>query len=129
MRSLRSRTLTSYISEEGGENHFMSDLKDCKVIFQYSRKQGIDDGTLVEIFKNHWQELSGGKPILATNHLYQGISSAGLLEIWNEFVEWRTNIMPKLPEEEQMFTTSMNFERVWVIEDGEAFTLMYPSDY
>ena len=129
MRSLRSRTLTSYISEEGGENNFMSDFEDYKIMYQCSRQKGIDDGILVEILKNRWQELSGDKPIIATSHLYHNVSLAGLLEIWNEFVEWRKNIMPKLPEEKQMFTTSMNFEKVWVIEDGEAFTLMYPSDY
>jgi hypothetical protein len=34
-----------------------------------------------------------------------------------------------LPEEEQLFHTSMNGQNVWVIEDGTAFTLMYPEDY
>ena len=36
---------------------------------------------------------------------------------------------PTLPEEEQMFHTTMNGKKVWVIEDGAAFTLMYPEDY
>jgi hypothetical protein len=34
-----------------------------------------------------------------------------------------------LPEEERPFSTSMNSKKVWVIEDGAAFTLMYPEDY
>ena len=37
--------------------------------------------------------------------------------------------MQTLPEEEQLFTTSMNNEKVWVLEDGQAFTLLYPEDY
>jgi fructose-specific component phosphotransferase system IIB-like protein len=28
-----------------------------------------------------------------------------------------------------MFATRMNGKKVWVIEDGAAFTLMYPEDY
>jgi hypothetical protein len=99
------------------------------VIFEYSLQQAIKDGVLVEIFKNLWSELSGGKPIVATAHLFGEVSLAGLREIWNEYVAWKKNVMPTLPEEEQMFTTSMNNETVWVIEDGQAYTLLYPDDY
>lgn len=99
------------------------------VIVEYTLQQAIDDGVLVEIFKNRWQQLSGGKPIVATSHLFSEVSLAAMLEVWNEFVVWRKNIMPTLPEEEQMFVTSMNNERVWVIEDGQAYTLLYPDDY
>ena len=99
------------------------------VISVYSLDQAIADGVLVEIFKNLWLELSGGKPIVATSHLFSEVSLAGLREIWNEYVDWKKNVMPTLPEEEQMFTTSMNNEKVWVIEDGQAYTLLYPDDY
>jgi len=99
------------------------------VIVEYSMQQAIADGVLVEIFKNRWSQLSGGKPIVATDHLFQSVSLAALLEIWNEFVDWRKNVMQTLPEEEQIFTTSMNNEKVWVIEDGQAYTLLYPDDY
>jgi hypothetical protein len=37
--------------------------------------------------------------------------------------------MPNLPEEERTFVTKMNLKKVWVIEDGAAFTMMYPEDY
>jgi len=99
------------------------------VIVEYTLQQAIADGVLVEIFKNRWSQLSGGKPIVATENLFQSVSLAALLEIWNEFVQWRKNVMQTLPEEEQMFTTSMNNEKVWVIEDAQAFTLLYPDDY
>src|SRR5437867_1222523 len=75
------------------------------------------------------QGLSGGKPIVATAHLFSQVSLAGLREIWNEYVEWRKNIMPTLPEEERLFVTSMNSEKVWVLEDDQAYTLLYPDDY
>ena len=100
-----------------------------KVISVYSLEQAIKDGVLVEVFKNRWNELSGGKPIIATAHLFNQISLAGLLEIWNEYVAWRKNVMPTLPEEDQMFVTTMNGEKVWLIEDGDAFTMLYSEDY
>jgi hypothetical protein len=99
------------------------------VISQYPLERAIADGILVEIFKNRWGELSGDKPIVATTHLFSEVSLAGLLEIWNEFVDWNKNVKDRLPVEEQMFVTTMNGNKVWLIEDGAAFTLMYPEDY
>ena len=49
-----------------------------EVITVYSLKEAIDDGVLVEIFKNRWKELSGGKPIVATAHLFDDVSQAAL---------------------------------------------------
>jgi hypothetical protein len=107
----------------------MCDFEDVDFISTYSQKQAIEDGVLVEIFKNRWQQLSGGKPIVATAHLFNEVSLAGLMEIWNEFVHWREFDKPALPEEDQLFHTGMNDKTVWVIEDEAAFTLMYPENY
>ncbi|HYT45836.1 MAG TPA: hypothetical protein VEP90_26150 [Methylomirabilota bacterium] len=104
-------------------------MSEDNVISKYTLEQAVEDGVLVELFKNRWGELSGGKPIVATTHLSSEISLAGLQEIWNEFVDWQHTVMPTLPEEEQMFVTQMNGDKIWVIEDGQAFTLMYPDDY
>src|SRR5437588_2233861 len=105
-------------------------MSDQDVIFhEYPLEQAIADGVLVEVFKNRWSKLSGGKPIVATAKLFQDVSPSGLLEIWNEFVEWRTNVLPCLPEEDQLFHTRMNEKTVWVIEDAQAFTLLYPDEY
>jgi hypothetical protein len=107
----------------------MSIFDDADVISQYPLEQAIADGVLVEIFKNRWRELSGGKPIVATAHLHSDISLAGLMEIWNEFVPWQKTVMPTLPEADRLFHTSMNGQTMWVIEDSAAYTLMYPEDY
>jgi len=104
-------------------------FKDAPVISIYTLQQAIDDGVLVEVFKNRWSELSAGKPIVATSHLFNEVSLAALLEIWNEFVHWNKHIRETLPEEEQMFATRMNGKKIWLIEDGQAFTMMYPEDY
>jgi hypothetical protein len=102
---------------------------DAEVISTYPLQQAIKDGIIVEIFKNQWEKLSGGKPIVATAHLTQEISLAGLMDIWHAFVYWREHIMLTLPEAEQVFHMTMNGKTVWVIEDDTAFTLMYPEDY
>ena len=107
----------------------MCDFEDMNLNATYGRKQAVKDGLLVEIFKHRWETLTGGKPIVATAHLADDISSAGLLEIWNEYVQWRKHTEPFIPEEERLFHTTMNGKTVWVMEDGDAFTLMYPDDY
>jgi hypothetical protein len=71
----------------------------------------------------------GGKPIVATSHLFAKVSLAGLMEVWNEFVTWRREVMATLPEKDRLFTTTMNSKKVWVIEDDAVYTLMYPEDY
>jgi hypothetical protein len=107
----------------------MNRFDDIEVISTYPLDRAIADGVLVEIFKNRWKQLSGGKPIVATTALFNEISLAGLMEIWNEFVYWHEYDKPALPEEDQLFHTSMNDKKVWVIEDATAFTFMYPEDY
>ena len=47
----------------------------------------------------------------------------------DEYVIWRQTVMSKLKEEDQMFVTKVDGQKVWVIEDGAAFTAMYPEDY
>jgi hypothetical protein len=104
-------------------------VDEATIISEYSLEQAIEDGVLVEVFKDRWQQLSNGKPIVATRHLFSQVSLAGLLDIWNEYVAWRKNVMPSLPEADQLFSTTMNGEKVFVLEDGQAFTLLYLEDY
>lgn len=100
-----------------------------EVITKYSIREAVDDGALVEVFKEQWDELSGGKPIVATASLFESVSLAGLIDILDEFVRWKKSMMPKHPEQERLFERKMNGVRVWVIEDDVAVTLMYPEDY
>jgi hypothetical protein len=104
-------------------------MDDMEVVSVYSLERAIADGVLVEIFKNHWNELSDGKPIVATRAIYVAFSLSALQKIWNEYALWRQDVMPTLPEEEQLFSTTMNSETVWVLEDGDAFTILFPDDY
>jgi len=96
----------------------MTYCDDAKVIASYALEDATADGVVVEIFKNRWGELTGGKPIVATAPLYGEVSHAGLIEIWNAFTAWRKTVLPAQPEEAQLFSTSMNGETVWVVEEA-----------
>jgi hypothetical protein len=102
---------------------------DEKNIYRYTLEQAVTDGVLVPVFRNRWQELSGMKPIVATAAIFEDLSLAAIQEIWNGYVTWRKTVMPTLAEEEQLFKTTMNGETVWVLEDQQAFTVLYPGDY
>ena len=103
---------------------------DADIISSYPLQQAIDDGVLVEIFKDKWEQLSSGKPIVATAHLYNEVNSIEQLAmVWDKFILWCRHVQDTLPEEEQLFTTHVNDKKVWVIEDRQAITMMYPEEY
>ena len=104
-------------------------FSDADVISIYLLQQAINDGVLVEIFKNRWGQLTGGKPLVATRAVYAQFSLAALQEIWNEYVDWRKTVQPTLKPEEDLFATKMNDLTVRVLEDGEFFTILFPDDY
>jgi hypothetical protein len=52
----------------------MSTFDEATVISTYTLQQAIEDGVLVEIFTNRWKELSNGKPIVTTNHIFNEIT-------------------------------------------------------
>jgi hypothetical protein len=101
----------------------MCDFEDVDIISRYSRQQAVDDGILVEVLRFH------GKPVMATTHITNDIGLTEVLAIWREFRYWEAAVKPALREAEQTFATGANGKRVWVIEDPESFTIMYPEDY
>jgi hypothetical protein len=104
-------------------------FEDALVISSYTWEQGVEDGALAKLFETRWPELSGGKPILTTASIMEAFSLAALREIWNEYVEWRVNVMPTLKEEDRLFNAKMNNQTVWVLEDEAVFTILFPEDY
>ena len=99
------------------------------VVYSYTSDQAVEDGLLVRAFEHRWPELSGGRPILVTAAIAEAFSEAAWIEIWNEYVVWRRDVMDTLPLEEQWFVTRMNNRKVWVVDDGAVFTIMFPEDY
>jgi len=108
-------------------------VDEATIISEYSLEQAIADGVLVEVFgyniKDFVERYTNGKPVVATANLFNQVSQSDLTELWNKYVEWRLNVKDVLPEEDQMFVTEIKGENVWVIEDGQAITMMYPEDY
>jgi len=101
----------------------MCDFEDYDVISRYTRQQAVADGILVELTRFR------GVPVMATTHLVREVSRGQLIDVWEEFKVWKETVEQTLPEEERLFVTTKNGKKVWVIEDPEAFTLMYPEDY
>jgi hypothetical protein len=101
----------------------MCDFEDMDIISRYTRQQAVADGILVEVLRFN------GKPVMATTHLAEEIGLDEVRAIWKEFRYWDEAVKPVLSEDEQTFATGANGKRVWVIEDTEAFTIMYPEDY
>ena len=101
----------------------MCDFEDTDIISRYPRQQAVDDGLLVEVLR--WK----GMPVMATSHISEEFGLGEFVEIWHEFRAWKEQEEPKLPEADRLFHTVKRGKKVWVIEDGEAFTIMYPDDY
>ena len=101
----------------------MCDFEDMPIISKYPLGQAILDGVLVRIGEHN------GKPVVATSHIRAQFEVADLLKIFHKFEEWDKHIRPGLPEEEQLFSMVDAGRKVWVIEDAQAYTIMYPEDY
>ena len=101
----------------------MCEFEDWPIISKYTRQQAVDDGVLVKL----WQYK--GKDVVVTTHLHGDFDIVSLTEVWQEFLHWDKFDKPCLPEEDQLFHTGIGGKTVWVIEDAESFTLMYPEDY
>jgi hypothetical protein len=106
-----------------------TDPDEWEVISAFPLDRAIADGVLVPVFAHRWQELSGGKPIVATSHLYHQQANHTLWQIWVRFCIWRKNVMPTLPDADRMFKTAVSGQTIWVDETPEAITLMYSEDY
>lgn len=89
-------------------------------IYEYTHQQAIEDGILGEVFKNRWNQLSNGKPILATSSILAEFSLAAIIEMWNSYA---VNRQPG-----HIFCTKMNGENIWITFDGIVYTIMFPSD-
>jgi hypothetical protein len=100
---------------------------DDVIVHEYTLEQAIEDGILVDLFGDGFK--FDGKPVVVTAHLFNQVKRTDLLFTWDDFLQWRRNIMPTLPEEDRMFVTEINGKKVWVDETPSQFTMMYPEDY
>jgi acetone carboxylase gamma subunit len=101
----------------------MCQFEDYPVISKYTRQQAVDDGMLVPVLS--WN----GVPVMATAAVSDNYGFSELLTIWHKFLAWKDMEEPKLPLEERLFSIKKDDKKIWVIEDAEAFTIMYPHEY
>jgi hypothetical protein len=113
----------------GKDERINVDGMEFVVISSYTLEQALADDVLHTFAREQWDTVSGGKPIVMTDAIYRKVYISKLVRIWNAFVTWRREVMPALPEEEQLFVATFRGEDIWVIEDGAAFTILCPSDY
>lgn len=94
------------------------------VIYEYTLGEAFQDGVL------RLKGFAGNKPLVVTRAIGDDLPDEEQRQLFALFRQWQHDVEPTLPEEDRMFvTTASNGEKVWVIEDGQAITLLYPSDY
>jgi hypothetical protein len=105
----------------------MAIFEDVEIIDSYPLNQALADGMLIKLCDIRFGiEI---KPLVVTAHLLDSIGRDKVMQVWDEYVTWRQEIMPKLAEADQMFVTKVDGKKVWLIEDGATFTVLFPADY
>ena len=99
------------------------------VIHAYTLEMALADGVLFEFAKEQWPTMTGGRPVVVTAALREQFDDATLGHVFNDYVSWIRNTRDSLPEEEQMYETSLGNIRIWVIDDGTAVTILSPHEY
>lgn len=93
-------------------------------IYAYTLSQAVQDGVLKVIGR------AEGKPTVVTRAISQNMSVPECLERFLSYFRWKADIAPTLPEEERLYSQrASDGQTLWVIEDGQAITLLYPNDY
>ena len=101
----------------------MCQFEDWPIISKYPRDEATKDEMLNEVF------YSEDKPVVSTIGINQDFKLDEILAIFYQFKDWKEKVEPGLPEEDKLFSTNTRNGKVWVIEDGEAYTVMYPHEY
>lgn len=95
-----------------------------EIISSYTQMQAIDDGYLYKV-----ADLSNGKTFVITVGIKELLNEYEVMEVYKEFWAWKINEEWKLPEAEKMFVTYKKETKIWMVEDGNGYTLMLPEEY
>ena len=98
-----------------------------EVISSYTSEQAVEDGLLTEIMKNTVEQT--GKRVFVTRSVIGELDYPVLVMIWERFWDWKKRTEPTLPEEDRMFIDYIKGKKIWVIEEDDKITIMYPADY
>jgi hypothetical protein len=101
-------------------------------IYSYTLKQALDDGVLESMILDldpAMLEMVKGKVLVMTVGVAYELTAEERQTVWELYCHWREHTLPTLAAEEQLFSTSIRKYKVFVIEDGVAFTAMLSSEY
>jgi hypothetical protein len=93
------------------------------------QERSSESTSVGEVLEQSKKSTSVRKQVVVTAQVSQEVSEETLRAIYDAYMVWRTNVMPTQPPEEQVFTTKMTGKKIWVMEDAEAVTILYPEDY
>jgi len=99
------------------------------LIHSYTLDEALNDGVLVAFDQPSWPVITGGKPLVVTSAIRECLTDDQIKAVWDQFVGWMRHVRDTLPEEEQLFSTTVNGQTVWVLEDTVSFCVMFPTDY
>ncbi len=98
-----------------------------EIISSYTSEQAVEDGVLAEIMKNTVEQT--GKRVFVTRAVIGELDYPVLVMIWEHFWDWKKRTEMTLPEEDRLFVDYTHGKKIWVIEDADRITIMYPEDY
>lgn len=105
----------------------------------YTNEDALRDGVIIKILPKTWEQL-GDKQIYISKTLadyisINRISNQRLIDMWNNFMEWKKETQPYLPAERDNFTYSLHGKKVQaVLGDvtlslgSEPVTFLFPED-
>lgn len=98
--------------------------QEANVISEYTLSEAIADGVLYPLGR------ANSLPLIGTVGVVTDLEPEEREGLFKDYLVWERDVMPSLKEEDRMFgATASNGQRVWVINDGAAITLLYPSEY
>ena len=101
----------------------MCDYEDWPLISKYTKEDAVKDGILSELLR--WNDF----PVMVTTSVRDDFRYVDLLNVWHQFLAWQDTEGRKPQKEDKIFTAVLNGKKIWVMEDIDSFTILYPSDY
>ena len=95
-----------------------------KVIHSYSLEEAVEDGLLSLVGR------VGSRSVVVTIGIRTELPVEEWWQVVERFLIWQRQVELTLPEAERLFTyRASNGQTIWVIDDGDAITMMYPDEY
>lgn len=91
-------------------------------------EQALEDGRLVFFYRNRWNEISEGKPIVVAPRIYDGVKRYPLVRAWSEFMRGQRSTKSSAKARRQMFLAEIEGENIGMLETEYAYMIVHPDD-